>query len=248
MKREADGEPDWQHVPEVTEEALAAAVSAMRERLYARQPGRDLDEIDLDGLNDEFAEYARIYESGNLDDQRYAVASQLSLIQDFFAELGITRVTLTPAFRPIEALAERENNRIDPMFAQRKRGGRPRTTSDHFNRVGILAALANFWIETHSDMGTVDVQLAAAARRFKGKWFGRVTAAQLRSARVIVSQEAHDHEAVAAYRHFDTHIHELAANFGPEQALAVTIRILNEAPASSAIGNWQTQQDRLGEQ
>lgn len=245
MTREADEEPDWQDVPEVTEEALAAAVSAMRERLYARQPGRDLDEIDLDGLNEEFAEYARIYEAGNLDDQRYAVAAQLSLIQKFFAELGITPVTLTPAYRPLEALAERENNRIDPMFAERKRGGRPLTTSDHFNRVGILAALANFWIETHPDLGTLDVQLAAAARRLKGKWFGTLTTAQLKSARVLVSQEGQDHEAVAAYRHFDTHIHELAANFGPEQALAVTIRILNEAPASSAIGNWRTQQDRF---
>jgi hypothetical protein len=147
---------------------------------------------------------------------------------------------MTPAFRPLEALAERENNRIDPLFAERKRGGRPQNSDDQYHRSGVLAALVNFWIEAHPDIDGLSVQLSTAARQFRGRWFGNVSAAHLKSARELVSQEAKDHLAVAAFDHFDLHIRALADEFGPEQALAVTIRILNEAPASTAMGNWRT--------
>ena len=229
-----------------------AAVSKMLEQIYKRGPSRDLSEFDLDALNEEFAELAKIYEAGDLGDQRYAVASQLSLVQEFFVELGIPRVTLTPAYRPLEALAERESNRIDPMFAKpkeghKKTGGRPGKSHDDHNRMGVLAGLANFWLKNRLPGLTIEEKLSIAARHFKGKWFGEVTKADLKRARMIVSQETLEHASVATAEHCRVQLEALAVNFGPAAAIEITIRVLNEAPASSALGNWATSQAQHGE-
>ncbi len=224
----------------VAEETIQSGIAAVKERLYTRQAFRTLGEFDLDALHDEFVEAARLYEAGDLDDQRYAVASQISLIYDFFGELGFSAVTLTPLIRPLSALAELKSDIADPLFAKNKRSGRPKRSFDQLNRIGVLAALTDFWLAAKGENEIADVLLSQATRLFKGRWFGNVTKAQLKSARILISQEAGDHEAVQSYEHFSTEIRKLSEELGPDQALAITVRTLNEAPASTALGNWKT--------
>src|SRR5690606_26802290 len=99
--------------------------------------------------------------------------------------------TLAPILRPALALAERENNNLDQMFAERARTGRPKATIDDLERIGILAALSNFWLKVHQNDGrNQSTKLAEAARKMRGHGFGKVTRANLKTARDTVNQEA----------------------------------------------------------
>ncbi len=90
------------------------------------------------------------------------------------------------------------------MFAERARDGRRRPAIDELERAGILAALANFWLKIHQNDGRdQSTKLAEAARKMRGHWFGKVTRANLKTARDMVSQEAKDHPSVVAANLFD---------------------------------------------
>ncbi|MEG8040619.1 hypothetical protein QP166_15185 [Sphingomonas sp. LR60] len=117
------------------------------------------------------------------------------------------------------------------------------STANHHRRTGTLAALANFWIEHHDHGEKLDRKLSNATRRFRGRWFGSVTKAQLVGARVIVSQEGSEHPSVQTAAKVKAFLDRTATEFGAEHALAIVIRTLNDAPRSAAIGNWDQLSD-----
>lgn len=191
----------------------------------------------LDKLHAQLAEDARLYESDNLQDQRDAVAHALLAVTDFLKAQGFANPTLAPLMRPVAALAERENNSKDLMFAQRARGGRPKTTLAAHERTGILAALAEGWLRTHEDDDRPQTdKLADAARKMKGRWFGTVTRAQLETAREMVNQEANDHPAVGHARLFYSFFERTAESFGVENAFSIMVRWLNDTNVPFGFG------------
>ena len=226
-------------LPLPTDKDFRIAAAETRQQLYARRPATADVHKQLDQLHSKMIKSTECYETGDLADQRFAVLEALDAIQDFLIGQGFSAFVLTPARRPIAALDDQENNRIDPMFAQRK-PGRAKNSLDRHNRTGQLAALAQYWIETHPS-GNQPAQLRSAARKFSGdRWCGRVEPAELKRARDTVSQEAKDHPAVHAAAGLRKLIDEYAEHFGASRALAVTIGHLNHMPISSDLGNWST--------
>ncbi len=229
-----------ERLPTLTEADFRAGGAAAKRSWYARRPPQQPTDVALDQLHSSMLEWADLYESGDLDGQRYAVAASLILIQDFLVGQGFSEVLLAPSYRPIEALHDQDNNRLDPMFSKRKGklGGRPAKSIDRHHRVGILAALAQFWLDTHPDAGKQKISLATAARRMRGRWFGTVTASDLMNARVELSQCAADHPSAMAAKQFRGFIDTVVADFGADSAMAIVIRHLNITPPSPSLGNW----------
>lgn len=183
----------------------------------------------LDLLHINLVNHAKLYESDNLQDQRDAVALTIFAVHGYLSEQGFAPLTLAPLMRPAAALAERENNSLDMLFAQRARGGRPKTTLGEHERTGILAELANLWLRIHADQEHPQkVKLAQAARNMHGRWFdGPVTVARLESAREIVSQESRNHPAVFAARSYADSIEKVIELFGLHGSFAIMLRMLN---------------------
>lgn len=228
-------------VPTPTEVDNRLAEAELRRGWYARRPAKIGASDGLDHLHAKMVDFAEMYETGDLADQRYAVAASLIAIQDFLTAQGFSELLLAPSYRPIEALHDQEYNRLDPMFTERKgkKGGRPTTSIDQHHRLGVLAALAQYWLDSHSAGDKVDTQLAAAARRFRGAWFGQVSVAELKRARLAVSQEPADHPTVLTAKKFRAFIDRVVSDFGSANAINIVVRHLNTAPASTALGNWE---------
>lgn len=192
-------------------------------------------------LNARLADNFMLYAQGDLQDQRDAVADSLLAVEVFLSNLGISKLALQPILRPVEALVERENNTTDPMFAERKRGGKPKRTLDKLNRIGILASLADAWLSAHSkERRDQDALLREAARAFKGQWFNGLTKAQLKTARDYVSQSALediDHPSVLQARLTKAQIEQAAEQYGAKNAIHVIVAFLNASPRSFAFGN-----------
>jgi hypothetical protein len=149
-------------------------------------------------------------------------------------------LALQPILRPVEALVERENNTLDPMFAERKRKSRPKRTLDMHNRNGILAALADAWLEAHADDDRKqNLLLVEAARAFQGPWFKGVTHAKLKTARDLVSQEATDHPSVEQAKRTRADIARATELYGLKNAITIMVRYLNQCPPSFAFGNMK---------
>lgn len=204
---------------------------------YERQRSHGGRVAALQVLHDRLADDARLYEHDDLQDQRDAVADALLAVSDFLKAQGFSSATLSPLLRPVAALAERENNSIDLMFAERPRAGRPKATLSDHERTGILAALAEGWLQTNeSDARTQAEKLADAARKMKGKWFGKVTRAQLETARELVRQEARDHPAVCHALLFSDFFAKTVESFGAENAFTMMVQWLNETPALFGFG------------
>ena len=203
---------------------------------------------DLDELRQRLVAAATLYQASGLQSQRKGVIEALSSIADFLEHQNFPPETLGPILRPVLALAERENNNLDLMFSERARGGRPKSSVDALEKAGILASLANFWLEQHQNDGRSQaIKLSEAARKIRGHWFGNVTRANLKSARELVSQEARDHPAVLVAQHFDQILRDsfslLAADgghVGPERAFELVIDFVNEAPPSRMTGISKT--------
>lgn len=197
--------------------------------------------MDLERLRERLTVAAKLYQSQNLEFQRTAVAIALHGVADLLEAEGFPPETLAPILRPALSLAERKNNNLDQMFAQRARGGRPRATIDDLERAGILAALANYWLRLHQDDGcTQSTKLAEAARKMRGHWFGKVTSANLKTARELVAQEAKDHPAVVIAHLFDDMFKDCADVASGEELFQLMIDYINENPASRMKGIWKT--------
>ena len=204
--------------------------------------------VDLDNLQQQLSIAAKLYESPNLEFQRKAVTAALSSVADHLEARGLPPETLAPILRPVLALAERENNNLDQMFAERAREGRPNATIDDLERTGILAALSNFWLKIHQNDGrNQNAKLAEAARKMRGHWFGKVTRANLKTARDTVSQEAKDHPSVVIANLFDEMLNDTLAfvgedgtPIGQERVFQLMIDYVNQHPASRMKGIWKT--------
>jgi len=238
------------YLPMPTEAQFREAAEIGRTEHYARKPSAGGRVSALAQLNEQLTEIAQQYETTALPGQRMSVLEAQTAVLDFLEAQGFSPLVLAPLFRPVDALAERENFRMDPLFAERPtegaKGGRAKRSHDQENRAGMLAALSDFWLETDRAGGNQKDRLARAARAFKGRWFGHITSEQLQSARHLVSQEAADHAAVKSARRFRIFIDEQKRDFGPN-ALAVVIRHLNDLPRSPALGNWEVLQEAPAE-
>jgi hypothetical protein len=196
---------------------------------YLRKPSKGGRVAALSALHTILADDALLYASDDLQDKRDAVAHSLLAVVNYLELQGFDKCTLSPLMRPVAALAERENNSLDLMFAQRARNGRPKATLEEHERTGILAVMAETWLLIHvEDERLQKVKLAEAARRMKGRWFGSVTCAQLETAREVVSQEAKDHPAVGAARMFAIQMKNCQEKFGAKEAFAIMVRTLND--------------------
>ena len=212
-----------------TEAEHAEAARQARQDGYARQRSAGGRVAGLDKLHAQLTDDAQLYESDELQDQRDAVTYALLAVADFLKAQGFANATLAPLMRPVAALAERENNSLDLMFAQRARNGRPKATLADHERTGILAALAEGWLRTHpSDNMTQSDKLAAAARKMRGRWFGTVTRAQLETAREVVSQEAKDHPAASHAAMVYGWFVRTAEMFGADNAFPIMVQFFND--------------------
>lgn len=215
----------------------AEATRKTLQNQYARQRSAGGRVRALENLHAQLVDDAQLYESGDLQHKRDAVAHALLAVADFLRAQGFTAATLAPLLRPVVALAEREHNSLDLMFAERARRGRPNSTLADHERTGILAALAEAWLGTHqSEGGTPSEKLAALSRKMQGRWFGAVTRAQLETAREFVSQEAKDHPAVKQAKEFSSAFERAAEMFGAENALPVIVQFLNDVPMPFGAG------------
>lgn len=217
-------------------EFAEAAMWVQRNR-YTRQPSQGGRVAALDKLHTQLVNDARLYESENLQDQRDAVANTLLAVAGFLKAQGFATATLAPLIRPVAALTERENNSLDQMFAQRARAGRPKATLAEHERTGILVALTDLWLIAHAaDDRPIADKLADAARKMNGRWFGRVTRAQLETARELVSQEAKDHPAVTQAGIFQTLCAKTENDVGAASAFAIMVRWLNDTKLPFGAG------------
>jgi len=228
-----------------TDAEFQLAATAASEARYERGPTKINTTEAMRILHAQMVEAGRLYADGDLGDQRMAVFQAISGVYDMLIDQGFSHFALDPLFRPIDALEAQFLRSPDPLFAEKdKKGGRPVSSGNHHRRIGTLAALANFWIDHHDHGEKLNQKLSNAARRFRGRWFGTVTKAQLVGARVTVSQEPSDHPAVQTAVAVGAFLDRTVAEFGIENALTVVIRTLNDAPRHVAVGNW----DQLGEQ
>ncbi len=223
-----------------TEQQFVTAVEAVSRDRFARGAAKTEIREAVHALNLRLTDNADLYLRGSLQDQRDAVADTLLAVEGFLADQGLARLALLPILRPVEALVERENNTIDPLFSERARDGKPKRTLDRLNRIGILAALADAWLDAHAGDGRPQKLLLDEARRsFRGRWFKNLTSAQLKTARDLVSQEAADHPSVEQARRTRADIARAAEVYGPKNAIAIMVRYLNECPPSFAFGNMK---------
>jgi hypothetical protein len=224
--------------PKPTEKQFAAAAELVSRDCFARGPANTEIREAIHTLNRRLVDNATLYLRGDLQDQRDAVADTLLAVEGFLADQGLSRLALFPILRPVEALVERENNTIDPLFAERVRDGKPKRTLDKLNRIGILAGLADAWLDAHAGDGrSPKLLLDEATRTFKGRWFKNLTRAQLRTARDLVREESADHPSVEQARRTRADIERTAELYGPQNAIAIMVRYLNECPPSFAFGN-----------
>lgn len=209
---------------------------------YTRRPSDNALNWSLWELHNRLVSHAKLYESEELQDQRDAVAASLLAIHDYLKGRGFALAAIAPILRPVAALVERENNAIDLLFAERPRGGRPKATMEEHSRTGVLAALADLWLRTHPDKERKQIaKLGDAARAMKGPWFGKVTAANLKTARDLVMQEGRDHPAVSETISFGQTVAMVEAKFGLEVAFSVLVQMLNDVgPMHRALGIVKT--------
>lgn len=191
----------------------------------------------LSKLHDELVSDSKLYASDSLQDQRDAVAHAILSVVGYLQAQGFSNLTLAPLMRPVAALCAREQNSPDMMFAERQRPGRPSATSTDHERMGILAALAEAWLRIHADDDRTQTQLLAeAARHMKGRWFGKVTRANLKTARDLCMQEGSDHPAVRSARIFYSGFVDGAEKFGPMPAFKILVRMLNDVKLPFGAG------------
>lgn len=197
---------------------------------YVRRKAQDGPEWALWSLHRRLVTFAQLYETCDLQDQRDAVASSILAVHDYLMGRGFAPASLGPMMRVVAALGERENGSLDLLFCERAKSGRPKSTLADQNRAGVLAALASFWLELHPDDDRKQMQkLSDAARTMKGRWFGKIEAANLKTARDLAMQEAKDHPTVMEAIRFQSEVIEPARQkFGDSAIWTVLLRFLND--------------------
>lgn len=197
---------------------------------YERRKAQGGPEWALWSLHRRLVTFAQLYETCDLQDQRDAVASSVLAIHDYLIGRGFAPASLGPLLRVVAALGERENGSLDLLFCERAKSGRPKSTLADQNRAGVLAALASLWLELHPDDDRKQMQkLSDAARSMKGRWFGKIEAANLKTARDLAMQEAKDHPTVMEATRFRSDVIEPARQkFGDASIWAVLVRFLND--------------------
>lgn len=203
----------------------------------------DLENHELTILRQWLSICAEKYLSDDLDDQRLAVVTALMEVSRYLESIGLPAKAILPIIRPAQALADRQQNELDPMFAKRlqRQGGRPRATASAKWRTALLACFADKWLEVRSGDGRDQkLKLAEAARKMKGPWFEGVSAARLKSARELISCGAKDDDAVLFYKHFKEFFDEVTDRFGGERGFMLMVRYINKHEISQFLKNRKT--------
>jgi len=86
------------------------------------------------------------------------------------------------------------------------------------------------------DERTQKLKLADCARRLKGRWFGTVTGANLKTALDLIRQEGKDHPAVRTAKIYFEGFLQGAEMFGHQVAFDILIRMLNDIKLSYGAG------------
>ena len=138
--------------------------------------------------------------------------------------------------RPSLALVERERNVIDPLFSERAREGRPARTLGEDDKLGAVAAMAEYWLELHphEDLKQSDKH-KTIARLIGGAWLGKIGGSRVKSAREAVNQGATDDTVVRWAKFHREQLEQAAALFGPQQALKIYVDHLNLKAAAPKI-------------
>ena len=192
----------------------------------------------LDQLHAKLVDEALLYETGSLQDQRDSVANTLLAIESFLVDQGFNLMTLQPLRRPIEALTDREANSLDPLFCERKRGGKPADLLAKQFRQGVMAALADLWLEAlKDDPRNQKDKLADAARHISGPPFGKVTRAYLERCRKLASEQAVDEPVRQHAELYREMMQPAADSFGAKQAFYITRDWLRRLPPN----NWMSE-------
>lgn len=220
--------------PPTHDQSQAGAQQASN-RNFSRNPAAGGRVQALNRLHAELAALAQRYDSEAVSEQRVAVSHALLRVVDYLTAQGFSLSILLALQRPVSALVEREQNRLDPLFCQRQRGGRPARSQDELRRIGVLAVLADAWLQLNQrDERSLDQKLGQAARRLSGECFGQVTGAELKGCRETVSQEATDNLSVIHAAKWRAFIAEKAKESDLASAFGNTVWMLNSA---QQIGN-----------
>ncbi|MXP10757.1 hypothetical protein [Pseudoblastomonas halimionae] len=211
-----------------TEEEYRFADEHVDERLFERGPANSAVQWGLWTLHEELAAAARFYRAADLQGQRDAVFASLFAVERYLKSQGFSEATTEPLIRPAEALVDREANRRDLLFCERKRSGAPSRTVADYNKIGAIAALAEAWLALHKDGdGKVADKLKRFIRHVEGPWLCNLTLSRVKAAREMVSQEAKDHPAVEWANRYRNWLAESARLGGPAAAIRTVARILN---------------------
>jgi len=177
------------------------------------------------------ANNTEIYENGTRQDRRDAIANCLSSVASYLSENGINLRHLKPIMHVVVSLTERENNRVDPIFCERVRSGAPSRSLARDQQDGIISAIANHWLAHNADLTTpLRNRLIAASRQMQNVGLGAVSAARIKQARELVSQESVDHPARVMSETVTFWLQRVSKDFGPKQAIAIILMILETAP------------------
>ena len=181
----------------------------------------------LNLLHQKMVANAKLYQ-GDLQDKRDAITTQMLAIVEYLSSQGFALATLEPVMHPVSALVERELNRLDPVFAERLGGGRPKRSLVEESRTGALVAISEVWLRSlAADERTQKLKLAELARKISGGWFGRLSGATIKGAREIVSQEAKGHPAVSWAEFYREHLAEAELRFSPWASIQIVVHSLN---------------------
>jgi hypothetical protein len=182
-------------------------------------------------LDSVLANNTAIYENGTRQDRRDAIANCLLSVASYLQENGIDLRHLKPITHVVETLTERENNRVDPIFCERARSGAPSRSLARDQQDGVISAIANYWLAHNADLTTpMRSRLNAAARQMQNRGLGSVSAARIKQARELVSQESVDHPARVMSETVTVWLQRVSKDFGETQAIGIILVALEKAP------------------
>lgn len=220
--------PSDEFQPNLTAQQLGKIKEDVEQAQFARGDPQLNCQTELAALHNSLVEVSKRYSRGNLPEQRECVIDALLAVHYFLDKQGFRPLTRDALMRPIRALVEIDDNRIDPLFTERVRDGTPSRTFTADYRSAVLACLANLWLVVEEGKeGTYKQKLGRAARKLKGSWFGTVTRAHLDSARKLVSQSAKSDRIGKLAREFFETL-KVYEDFGAERAFNLAIRRQND--------------------
>jgi hypothetical protein len=187
--------------------------------------------IDSLGLLDAIlARNTELYHSSSRQDRRDAIANSLQAVASYLSENGVELRHLKPILHALESLIERENNRLDPIFCERKRVGKPARSLLQNQQDGAIAAIANHWLAHNVDPAApMPNRLAAAARLMQNAGLGSVSAARIKQARELVSQEAADHAATGMSETVASWLSRATEEYGAARAVGIVLPFIAQS-------------------